>query len=112
MIKSEMQKKEVRIDTVRKKMEKIPAMLDGVLLNKRNRVKRKDGSIHISPEYHTFQYRGTDGLRKWKRIPRKARASVEKLVLAAKRYNKLEQEYTALMTELSLAGGNKKKTIK
>ncbi len=104
-----MKKKEARINTIRKKMDAIPGMLDGTLLVKHNRVKRKDGSVHISPEYYTFQYRGADGKRKWKRIPRNARTNVEKLLRAAKRYRKLEKEYTTLMTELSLDNGGKKK---
>jgi hypothetical protein len=83
-------------------------MLDGILMTKHNRVRRKDGSIHVSPEHCTFQYRGADGKRKWKRIPRNAKTAVERLVRAAARYRTLEREYTALLTELSLADGGKK----
>ena len=108
MTQQDMQKKEARIGTIRKKMDEITAMLDGALMVKHNRVKRKDGSIHISPEYYTFQYKGADGRRKWKRIPKKAKASVERLVRAASRYRKLDREYSALLTELSLAHGGKK----
>jgi predicted component of viral defense system (DUF524 family) len=108
MTSENMPKKEARIEAIRRKMDDIPAMLDGALMVKRNRVKRKDGSFHISPEFYTFQYRGAGGKRKWKRIPRKAKVTVEKLVSAAKRYRKLEQEYTALLTEISLADGSKK----
>ncbi len=93
-------------------MDKIPAMLDGTLMVKHNRVRRKDGSVHVSAGYYTFQYRGADGRRKWKRVPRNAKASVERLVRAASRYRKLDREYSALLTELSLAHGGKKKTIK
>ena len=89
-------------------MDKIPAMLEGALMVKHNRVTRKNGDIHVSPECYTFQYRGADGNRKWKRISKKAKTTVEMLVRAAKRYRKLEREYTALLTELSLENGGKK----
>lgn len=108
MTKQDEKKKEARIGAIRRQMDEISAMLDGTLMAKRNRVKRKDGSVQVSPEHYTFQYRGADGKRKWKRVPRKAKATVEKLVRAGKRYRKLEQEYTALLTELSLADGGKK----
>ena len=108
MTKQDMQKKEARIVTIRKKMDEIPAMLDGTLMVKHNRVQRKDGSVHVSARYYTFQYRGADGKRKWKRVPQKAKTSVERLVRAARRYRKLDQEYSALLTELSLADGGKK----
>jgi hypothetical protein len=108
MTEQDMRKKEARIGALRKKMDEIPAMLDGVLMAKHNRVRRKDGSVHISSAYHTFQYRGADGKRKWKRISQNARATVERLVRAASYYRKLEREYSALLTELSLADGAKK----
>ncbi len=108
MTTQDMKKKEARIGAIRKQMEKISAMLDGALLVKHNRVKRKDGSVQVSPEHYTFQYRGADGKRKWKRIPQKAKAPVEQLVRVGKRYRKMEREYSALLTELSLDDGGKK----
>lgn len=102
-------KKEGRVRTIREEVAGIPALLDGTLMTKRNRVKRKDGRIHISPEHFTFQYRNSDGKRQWKRIPRAARASVERLVRAGERYRILEREYRALLTELALADDSKKK---
>ena len=103
------QKIEDRIQASQEKVAAITALLDGALMTKRNRVKRKDGSIHVSPEHYTFQYCGPDGKRKWKRIPRSARAAVARLVRAGERYRALEREYRALLTELALAGGSKKK---
>lgn len=105
---AEQQKKAESVEAIWKQMEAIPALLDGTLMIKRNRVSRKDGSIHLSPEYYTFQYRGTDGKRQWKRIPRHARAVVERLVHAGERYRALEREYRALLTELALALDTKK----
>jgi hypothetical protein len=108
MESEETKKKEERIDAVRKQIDEIPAMLEGTLLSKHNRVRRKDSSVHVSPEHWTFQYRGVDGKRKWKRIPRSAKAAVGRLVRAGERYRALEQEYTALLTEVSLAERGKK----
>jgi hypothetical protein len=104
----ETRKKEDRIDEIRRQIDEIPALLDGALMSKRNRVKRKDGRVHVSPEHWTFQYRGADGKRKWKRIPRNAKAVVGRLVRAGERYRALEREHTALRTELALADGGKK----
>ena len=108
MTTAERQKKEARVETIRRQMETIPALLDGTLMPKRNRVSRKDGSIHVSLEHWTFQYRGANGKRQWKRIPRNAKAVVERLVRAGERYRALEREYRALLTELALADGAKK----
>lgn len=98
-----------RLEAIRKQIEAIPAMLDGALLTKHNRTVRKDGTINISPEYYTFQYLGTDGKRKWKRIPKGAKPGVERLVRAGARYRQLVRQYASLMTEASLAGDAKKK---
>jgi hypothetical protein len=108
MTPEETQREEARIGTIRQQIEAIPALLDGALMTKHNRVRRKDGSVHVSPEHCTFQYRGADGKRRWKRIPRNAKAAVTRLVRAAERYRALEREYTARLTEISLAAGGKK----
>ena len=108
MAQEDTRKMVARIEAIRKQIDEIPAMLDGALMPKRNRVKRKDGSVHVSPEHWTFQYRGADGKRKWKRIPRNAKTIVERLVKAGGRYRALEREYAALLTELSLADDGKK----
>jgi hypothetical protein len=101
-------KKEARIGAIRKQIDEIPAMLNGTLMTKHNRLTRKDGSVHVSPDHCTFQYRGADGKRKWKRIPRNAKAAVGRLVRDGERYRALEREYSALLTELTLADGGKK----
>jgi hypothetical protein len=109
MTTEDTQKRGARLGTIRAQINEIPAMLNGALLAKYNHTRRKDGSIHVSPEHYTFQYRGADGKRKWKRIPRNAKAAVERLVRAGDRYRTLEREYAALLTELSLADDSKKK---
>ncbi len=108
MTPEEIRKKEARIEELRTRIVAITAMLDGTLMSKHNRVRRQDGSVHVSPEHCTFQYRGCDGKRQWKRIPRNAKTAVARLVRAGERYRTLEREYTALLTELSLTDGGKK----
>lgn len=108
MAQENAQEKEARIGAIWRQMEQIPAMLDGVLMAKHNRVPRKDGSVHVSPDHWMFQYRAADGKRRWKRIPRHAKAAVGRLVDAGKRYRALEQEYAALLTEMSLESRSKK----
>ncbi len=108
MTTTDREQKETRIKALWRQMEAISPMLDGTLMSKRNRVGRKDGRIHVSPEHWTLQYRGADGRRRWKRIPRPAKAAVQRLVSAGERYRKLEREYRALQTELALADDGKK----
>lgn len=108
MTHKEIQAKQARIREIRAIIDEASAMVDGTLMTKRNRTRRKDGSIHVSPEYHTFQYRGVDGARKWKRIPKKAVSVVRRMAKAGKRYRALEREYVALVTELSLVDSGQK----
>jgi len=108
MTSEQMQAKRARIREIRKQIGGFAPMLEGTLMTKRNRVKRKDGSIHVSPEYLTFQYRAADGARRWKRIPKRAASAVKRLVRSGKRYRALEREYAALVTELSLVDSGKK----
>ncbi|MCK5802066.1 MAG: hypothetical protein KAI66_04505 [Lentisphaeria bacterium] len=99
---------DARADAIRAEMDGIRMMLHGTVLANRNRAKRKDGSVQISPEHYTFQYYDMDGKRKCKRIPRNARAAVVRLTRAGERYRALEREYRVLMTERSLADSGKK----
>ena len=98
-----------RIREIRTLIDSMPAMLVGSLLEKRNRVERKDGAVHVSGPYYTLQYLGSDGNRRWKRIPKNALKTVRKLVAAGDLYRKLEKEYAALATELSLGAEGQKK---
>jgi len=108
MTQSDTLKNDPRIDALRAEIDGIQVMLHGTLLTNCNRTKRKDGSVQISPEHHTFQYYDVDGHRKCKRIPRDAKAVVERLVRAGNRYQTLEREYRLRLTEFSLADGGKK----
>jgi len=99
---------DARIDAIRAEIDGIQVMLHGALLANRNRAKRKDGSVQVSPEHYTFQYYDVDGRRKSRRIPGNAKTAVERLVRAGDRYRTLEREYRMRMTEVSLADGVKK----
>ena len=99
---------DARIDAIRAEIDGIQVMLHGALLTNRNRAKRKDGSVQVSPEHYTFQYYDADGRRKCRRIPGNAKTAVERLVRAGDRYRALEREYRVRMTEVSLADGGKK----
>jgi len=108
MTQSDTLKNDPRIDALRAEIDGIQVMLHGTLLTNRNRAKRKDGSVQVSPEHYTFQYYDVDGHRKCKRIPGNAKAAVERLVRAGDRYRALEREYRVRLTELALADGGKK----
>lgn len=108
MTQPDTRKQDARIDALRAEIDGLQVMLHGALLTNRNRTKRKDGSVQVSPEHYTFQYYDADGHRKCKRIPKNAKAVVERLIRAGDRYRTLEREYRTRMTELSLADGGKK----
>ena len=97
-----------RIREVAKQVQRLGPMLVGTLTQRPNRKRRKDGSEYVSVAYSTFQYKGTDGRRKWKRIPRGAEGRVRKLIAVGDRYRVLEQEYRGLASELGLLEAAKK----
>lgn len=97
-----------RVREVSEEILKLGPILVGTVTKRPNRKRRKDGSEYVSVAYSTFQYKGADGRRKWKRIPRGAEARVKKLVVAGKRYRMLEREYRGLITELGLLESVKK----
>ena len=97
-----------RIREVAAEMSRLGPMLIGTLTKRPNRKRRKDGSEYVSVAYSTFQYKGVDGKRKWKRIPRGAETRVKKLIVTGERYRVLEQEYRGLVSELGLLEAAKK----
>lgn len=98
-----------RIRAVAKEVSQLGPMLVGTLTKRPNRKQRQDGSEYVSVPYSTFQYRGADGRRKWKRIPLGAESRVSKLIAVGDRYRLLEQEYRGLASELGLLDCAKKK---
>lgn len=99
---------EMRMRDLREKSGMLGPMLDGCLQTKRNKVVNKDGSDHISPEHHQFQYRDPNGKLRWKSIPRKHCAEVRRMIARGAEYRSIEREYSALVTEATLADIGKK----
>ena len=97
-----------RISEVAEEISRLGPMLVGTLTKRPNRKRRKDGSEYVSHPYSTFQYKGADGRRKWKRIPRGAEGRIKKLIVTGERYRLLEQEYRGLASELGLLEASKK----
>jgi hypothetical protein len=97
-----------RIREVAEEISRLGPMLVGTLTKRPNRKKRRDGSEYVSSEYSTFQYKGADGRRKWKRIPRGAEGRVRKLIQTGARYRVLEREYRGRASELGLLDAAKK----
>ena len=87
---------QTRIREIAESVTGLGPMLVGALLAKRNRKRRRDGSTYVSASYYSFQYRGVDGRRHWRRIPRVLKGRVQKLIEAGTRYQRLEREYAAL----------------
>ena len=97
-----------RIREVAEEISRLGPMLVGTLTKRPNRKRRKDGSEYVSSPYSTFQYKGADGRRKWKRIPRGAEGRIKKLIVTGERYRLLEQEYRGLASELGILDASKK----
>ena len=98
-----------RIREVADEVAQLGPMLVGTLTKRPNRKRRQDGSEYVSVAYGTFQYKGVDGRRKWKRVPRGAEGRIAKLIAVGDRYRVLEQEYRGLASELGLEEVAKKK---
>ena len=82
--------------------------LQGTIKKNRNRRKRKDGSVYVSPEHYTFVYRGVDGKERWKRIRAEHLPAVRRMVEAGKDYQRLAREHARLTTALAVAQIGKK----
>ena len=99
-----------RIREVAEEVSRLGPMLVGTLTKRPNRKRRRDGSEYVSVAYSTFQYKGADGRRKWKRIPRSMEGQVRQLIAVGVRYQALEQEYRGLASALGLLETTKKKS--
>jgi hypothetical protein len=104
-----MEQEVARIREVAKEVARLGPMLVGTLTKRPNRKRRQDGSEYVSVAYGTFQYKGADGRRKWKRIPRTLETRARKLMEVGDRYRVLEQEYRGLASELGVLEAAKKK---
>lgn len=104
-----MEKNVARIREVAVEVARLGPLLVGTLTQRPNRKRRRDGSEYVSVPYSTFQYKGADGRRKWKRIPRGLEGRVKQLIAVGVRYQALEQEYRGLASALGLLETAKKK---
>jgi hypothetical protein len=82
--------------------------LQGTVKKNRNRRVRKDGSVYVSPEHHTFVYRGADGNERWKRVSAGQLPAVTRMIKAGKACKRLAREHARLTTELAVASIGKK----
>lgn len=98
-----------RIREIAAEVAQLGPLLVGTLTQRPNRKRRRDGSEYVSAAYSTFQYKGADGRRKWKRIPRGMEGRVQQLIAVGLRYQALEQEYRGLASALGLLAAAQKK---
>ena len=94
---------EARIKAVAEEIASLGSALRGTLKTNRNRRARKDGSVYVSPEHHTFVYRGADGAEKWKRVSARHLPAVARMKKAGDDYMRLAREHARLTTELAVA---------
>lgn len=99
---------EARIKAVAEEIASLGPALQGTLKKNRNRRTRKDGSVYVSPEHHTFVYRGADGAEKWKRVSARHLPAVARMKKAGDAYKRLAREHARLTTALAVAELGKK----
>ena len=99
---------EEQLKSVAEEITALGPALHGTIKKNRNRRKRKDGSVYVSPEHHTFVYRGADGTEKWKRINARHLPAVERMRKAGAEYKRLASKHARLMCELAIASLEKK----
>lgn len=100
---------ERRLAEIRDAVAALGPILVGSILTGRNKKERKDGSVYVSKPYYSFQYRDAGGRRVQRRVPRGAKAAVERMVAEGRRFTELQAEYAALSNELALLPGTGKK---
>lgn len=99
---------EAQLKAVAEEIATLGPALQGTVKKNRNRRIRKDGSVYVSPEHHTFVYRGADGAQKWKRINARHLPAVERMRKAGSEYKRLARKHARLMCELAIASLEKK----
>lgn len=99
---------EARIKAVAEEIASLGPALQGTLKKNRNRRTRKDGSVYVSPEHHTFVYRDADGAEKWKRVSARHLPAVTRMKKAGDAYKRLAREHARLTTALAVAEPGKK----
>ena len=91
-----------KIAKIVSEMSLIIEFVEGSISSSSNTYKLKDGTCKKSAPHWKFQTLGARGKRKYINIPKKHVPIVKELIKNGKRYRKLEQEYTDLITEINL----------
>lgn len=99
---------EARLNEILKEIAALGPALQGTIKKNRNRRRRKDGSLYISPEHYTFVYRDTNGKECWKRINEKHLPTIRQMQRTGELYKKLVCEHARLTTQLAVIGIAKK----
>jgi hypothetical protein len=99
---------EARLREIQGEIAGLGPALQGTVKSNRNRRVRKDGSVYVSPEHHTFVYRGEDGKERWKRVRPEHLAEVRKMKKSGDAYRRLAREHARLTTALAVASLGKK----
>jgi hypothetical protein len=99
---------EARIREIGARIAGLGPALQGTVKRNRNRRVRKDGSVYVSPEHHTFVYRDADGNERWKRVSAGHLPAVARMIKAGKAYKRLAREHARLTTELAVSSIGKK----
>ena len=97
-----------RVKDIEAQIAGLGPALQGTVKKNRNRRVRKDGSVYVSPEHHTFVYRDAEGNERWKRVNAKHLPAVTRMLKAGKAYRRLAREHARLTTELAVASIGKK----
>ena len=97
------QKPPDRISEIVAEMHSITEFAEGSISSSSNSYTVKDGTRRKAKPHWKFQSLGPRGKRKYKNIPAALVPKVKTLIENGRRYRRLEQEYSRLMTEESLA---------
>jgi len=99
---------EAQIRLLEEAMQHLGPVLIGFVKKGRNKKPRKNGTVYVSREYHTFVGKGPGGKTISKRINAKLLPAVMKKVEAGKTHRQLAAEHEALSNMLAFAGIEKK----
>lgn len=99
---------ETRLREIEAEVVGLGPALQGSIKTNRNRRVRKDGSVYVSPEHHTFVYQGADGKERWKRIHPGHLPEVRRMKKTGDAYRRLAREHARLTTALAVASLGKK----
>ena len=94
---------EKRIREIAAEISSITEFAEGSLASSQKRYTLKDGTVRRASPQFRFQTKGGRGKQVCKYVPPCAVARVKGLIENGRRYRKLEDEYSRLVTEQSLS---------